>query len=151
MAHTKSQLPMIRSLKAIARRKANLNYYDIPVPAEVKKRFTQEAQATRKKLSSELRALFRKQTKSLLVNLLLKGEGVPLTCVEEEQITAFKNVLIEVRKGDGPILESTYVYDWQHDRKKEARALFDELEKIELQIIAGEAVDLAPYAQRLKG
>lgn len=150
MAATKSQLPMIRSLKAIARRKANVDRYNIPVPEEVKQRFVQEAKAAKKKLNSELRALFRKQTKSLLVNLLLEKESVPITPAEEEQIVAFKAVLNEVQKSIGPIYDSTFVYNWREEQKKKAGELFNELENIELKVIAGESVDLAPYAAALK-
>lgn len=150
MTATKSQLPMIRSLKAIARRKANVNRCSIPVPEEVKQRFMQEAKAAKKKLSNELRALFRKQTKSLLVSLLLKKEGVPITPAEEEQIVAFKAVLHEVQKSIGPIYDSTFAYNWQEEQKKKAEELFNELENIELKVIAGESVDLAPYAAALK-
>ena len=150
MAATKSQLPMIRSLKAIARRKANVNHCSIPVPEEVRQRFVQEAKAAKKKQGSELRALFRRQTKSLLVNLLLKKQDVLLTPAEEEQIVAFKTVLNEVQKSIGPIHDSAFAYNWREEQKNKAEELFNELENIELKVIAGESVDLAPYAAALK-
>lgn len=150
MTATKSQLPMIRSLKAIARRKANLSYFNIPVPEEVKHDCVRQAEAAKKKLNNDLRALFRRQNKSLLATLFLEQRNVPLNPAEEEQVAAFKALLDEVYKSAGATLSSGYVYSWQKEQKKRAEELFKELENIELQVIAGESVDLAPYAAALK-
>lgn len=150
MATTKSQLPMIRSLKAIARRKANTSYYDIPVPAEVNQRLKDQAKAAKKELNRAMRALLRGQTKSLLMSLILEQNSVPLSPVEEGQVTAFKAARDHLFEVAGSTRTSDLVYVWQKDQKKKAEELFGELENIELQVIAGESVDLAPYTRLLQ-
>lgn len=148
MAHTKSQLPMLRSLKAIARRKMNQSTYNIEIPAAVKK----QIEANRKQELADglkiVRARVRALTKAELATFVLHHAASHLAPSSEHA---------QVRKLEQDLtrdLPDRYVHHpehtWWREQIKDQKKLFIELEAIELQIIAGEHVDLAPYARRLQ-
>lgn len=150
MAHTKSQLPMIRSLKTIARRKANVTYYDIVIPKDVSARLKNQVLAAKRERARALRALLRGQTKTLLVALALEKMSVPLRPEEQAEIQAYKTTRNQMEDAAGETDVHMLERKWQQQQLQEAKDLFNELEAIELSIISGETVDLAPYANRLK-
>jgi hypothetical protein len=150
MAHTKSQLPMIRSLKAIARRKANISYYDIEIPSDVKTRLKNQVLSAKRERARALRALLRGQTKTLLVALALEKLCVTLRPEEQAELQAYKVTREQVEDAAGGIDLHETERNWQREQLQEAKDLFNELEAIELNVISGETVDLAPYANRLK-
>lgn len=150
MATTKSQLPMIRSLKTIARRKSNIYYYDIPVPEEVSERLKNKAASAKREKNRAVRALLRGQTKTLLASIALESIGIRLDENEASQVAAFKQVQATVIEAAGETSYYDLMRAWQRDQQSKAKALYAELENLELQVIAGESVDLAPYTRQLQ-
>ena len=151
MATTKKDLPGIRSLKAIARRKMNQPHWEIQEPAEV----TAANKVQSKAFNEALDKAFKAQAKKIPVAELREIAYQSLLCLSPRHVgdsckpilkAAYKAAEDAVKaKGFSPP-SSTY----GRDQVAKARKLFEELEAAELKIIAGESVDLAKFSRQLQ-
>lgn len=152
----KSQLPMLRSLKAIARRKASIPYHRIETPPEVKEAYKARQKARDDmRYSTATRALMKLSTadRTILALTSVLAQEFPTLRRDETQrreaVNKFRKHLSQLTKTvklpaeEGP-------YEYGREQVQKAQKLFHELETLELQIIAGEEVDLAPYARQLQ-
>lgn len=143
---TKSQLPMIRSLKAIARRKMS-EWPDVPpaVAEQIKKNLEKYHELLAKGRSQYI----RRAPVSLLRSLVMRMQSIPLTDGQKYSVAEFDADLKKMaeRINVGPL----HAHTWQQQEAARYREIFQDLENTELQVIAGESVDLAPYTRQLKG
>lgn len=139
----KSQLPMLRSLKTIARRKMNQEY---KVPDELRKQFTADAERAKREHDKQVRKVINRMPAAML--------RLEMLCRLRFFLQADEQALLANFRLNYPLPEEAVTawdlqHAWVENQKAMARATFEELERIELQIIAGEEVDLAPYARQL--
>ena len=144
----KEQLSLLRQLKAIARRKTSQRYWDIPVPPDKAAEFKADILSLKRTRNNTLRKHVRSLPKQFLNTLVMDSLKVKLTPEEKTTLAAWRQANQELI---GPIdhdindLQTTY----QKQVVAEAVQVFSDLERLELEIIGGVEVDLAPYARRL--
>ncbi len=151
MTTTKKDLPAIRSLKAIARRKMNRPYWQIEEPAEVTAANKAQTLAYNEALNKALKAQAKKIPVADLreiayQNLLYLSphhSGITRNSPSIAALYAAQDAL----KAKGISLPSS---SYGKDQVAKAKKLFEELETAELQIIAGESVDLAKFTRQLQ-
>lgn len=149
--HTKSQLPMIRSLKAIARRKMN---GEIEISPAVRKQVEENHKKWEEQINAQRARYIRKAPASLLRALVLHTElgyvhgPKEMSSLQLQQVRQFKSDMAAIASGtrNGPVSLS----EWKIAERARYQELFQKLENTELQVIAGESVDLAPYTHQLK-
>lgn len=145
MAITKSQLPMIRSLKTIAKRKSQ-QWPD--VPDQVKEQIQKNQDKRNAWINRERKRYIARLPVSHLRCYMMRQNNVPL---EEAQQKMAQEVIKDLTQiGMTTNFGATTVTTWQQAEQARYRALFNELEAAELKIIAGEAIDLAPFTVALK-
>ena len=146
--HTKSQLPMVRSLKAIARRKMNEDLK--PTQAQCEE-FDRNEKRYEELVTKERTQYIRRVPVSWMRALLLHYD-VSHTVLNDEQhkaVTSYKKEMTAIRERAAALVGPTCRWTWKQEELARRKALFNELETIELNIISGETVDLAPYAKQL--
>lgn len=143
---TKSQLPMIRSLKAIARRKMN-EWPDVPpaIAEQIKKNVEKYDELLAKGRSQYI----RRAPVSLLRSLVMRMHRIPLTDGQKYSVAEFDADLKQMAERIN--VGHLHAHSWQQQEAARYREIFQDLENTELQVIAGESVDLAPYTRQLKG
>ena len=144
---TKSQLPMVRSLKAIARRKMGE-----PIT------FSKDQQEEFKRNSDRYEEIVAKTTaryirhmpaSQMRVVLLSKVSKVKLDEAQRKVLENYRENMDGIRKHAASQVGPIHSWSWGQEERARRQALFNELEALELDIISGETVDLAPYAKRL--
>lgn len=149
----KTDLASLRGLKAIARRKMNQNYWDIPEPAEHIKKYDEARKLYDKELKEQILLLAGKMKPADMKELVMEA---CLMANHPYSSGSFrtKAVMVVGRKAKealakkGIKVPSCESYGKQLVEK--ARLLFNEIESAELQIIAGESVDLAKFVRKLE-
>lgn len=145
--HTKSQLPMVRSLKAIARRKMN---EDIKPTQAQREEFDRNDKRYEELVAQGKAQYIRRMPVSWMRALLLNEAGPRLLNEEQRKaVASFKNDMTAIEERAVAQVGPTYSWAWKQQELARRKALFNELETIELNIISGETVDLAPYAKQL--
>jgi gentisate 1,2-dioxygenase len=145
--HTKSQLPMVRSLKAIARRKMNENIE--PSQAQLEE-INRNAKRYAELVSQGKSQYIRRMPVSWLRAILLKSAGaVPLNEEQRKSVSSYESDMIAITKRAAAQAGPISNWPWVQEERARRQKLFNELETIELNIISGETVDLAPYAKQL--
>lgn len=145
--HTKSQLPMIRSLKAIARRKMNEGI----TPSEAKlQEFTRNEKRYEELVAQKSAQYIRRMPvswmRAVLLNTIDPGR---LNEEQRKAVASYKNDMGAIKKSAAAQAGPISSWPWKQEERARRQALFNELETIELNIISGETVDLAPYAKQL--
>lgn len=146
--HTKSQLPMVRSLKAIARRKMN---EDIQPTQAQREEFDRNEKRYEELVAQGEAQYIRRMPVSWLRALLLHYD-VSYTVHTDEQrkaVASYKKNMTAIKERAAAQVGPTSHWAWEQEERARRQALFNELETIELNIISGETVDLAPYAKQL--
>ena len=145
--HTKSQLTMVRSLKAIARRKMN---EDIKPTQAQREEFDRNNKRYEELVAQGKAQYIRRMPVSWMRALLLSDAGPHLLNEEQRKaVASVKNDMTAIKERAVAQVGLTYSWSWKQQELARREALFNELETIELNIISGETVDLAPYAKQL--
>lgn len=145
--HTKSQLPMVRSLKAIARRKMN---EDIKPTQAQREEFDRNEKRYEELVAQGKAQYIRRMPVSWMRALLLDEVGPHLLNEEQRKaVSSYKNDMTAIKERAVAQVGPTCRWTWKQGELARRQALFNELETIELNIISGETVDLAPYAKQL--
>ena len=149
MTTTKKDLPAIRSLKAIARRKMNQHYWQIKEPAGYLENLEKRTQAYNEALDKAFKKQSKKMPLMAMRELVYQSLHYRASTHYGEFWTdalrsAYDAALAETQKFSVP--KESYA----HQQIAKAKKLFEELEAAELQIIAGESVDLAMFSRQLQ-
>ena len=149
----KTDLASLRGLKAIARRKMNQKYWDIVEPPEHAKKRDEAEKLYDKELKEQILLLAGKMKLADMKKLAVEVSMLvnhPYACGSYHT----KGVLEVGRKAKEALakkgIKAPPSESYGEQVIEKARLLFNELESAELQIIAGESVDLAKFVRELE-